>query len=106
MSDKYWGVLPSLILPTIAKNNSSAFGVITDPQGIGSGVSPLGAHGGLFYTQQLDPKICTIGYVKGGGTGHAQLIFGVTGISAGICRITITNKDTKLSQYLVTNVTP
>ncbi len=104
LSDKYWGVLPSLILPAIAKNNSSAFGVITDPQGIGSGVSPLGAHSGPFYTQELDPKICTIGYVKG-GAGHAQLIFGVTGISAGICRITITNKNTKLSQYLVTNVT-
>ena len=100
---KYWGLLPSLILPPIEKKDSAAVGVITDPQGIGSGVSPLNAHSGPFFTKDESPKVCTSGYVKGGGKGgHAQLIFGINAVGTGICRIQVYTKGS--AQNIVTSV--
>ncbi len=104
LPQKYWGLLPRLMLAPIEKNDSAAVGVITDPQGIGSGVSPLNAHSGPFFTKDESPKVCTSGYVKGGTKGgHAELIFGINALGAGICRIQVYTKSN--AQDVVTSVT-
>ena len=115
LSKADWGVLPSLILAPIQEKDNAAIGVITDPQAIGSGVSPLGAHSGPFYTIDHDPSVCITGNIKGGGKGkgtgseqkhHAELIFGIVAKSRGTCRITIKDIDNNREQQIVTSVTP